>query len=266
MRLHRDGLSIDYSDDGTGLPVVLIHGFANDRHLWQPQIDALKSRYRLIIPDLRGFGASSGSDGRPVSMDMYAEDVVPLLDHLDVRTAVVGGISLGGYVALAFALRHPERLAGLVLANTRAGADNPDWASYREAMVRGVEARGAEAVVENYGDKLFRPDCPEQIKRTVREMIRRQSATGLVSGTLGMAQRPDRSGELERIRVPTLVIHGSADAFIPVVDAEAMHRAIVGSRLEVLPGAGHLSNIDSAAAFNAALDAFLQPLAREYRP
>jgi pimeloyl-ACP methyl ester carboxylesterase len=97
-------------------------------------------------------------------------------------------------------------------------------------------------------------------------MIRRQSATGLVSGTLGMAQRPDRSGELDRIRVPTLVIHGTADAFIPLVDAEAMHRAIVGSRLEVLPGAGHVSNIDSAAAFYAALDAFLQPLAREYRP
>lgn len=264
MRLDHNGRFIEYSDDGTGLPVVLIHGFGNDRNLWQPQIDALKSRYRFIVPDLRGFGGSCGSDGRSVSMDSYAEDIVPLLDHVDVRTAVVGGISLGGYVALAFALCHPERLAGLVLANTRAGADNPDWASYREALVRGVEARGAEAVVESYGDKPFRPDCPEQIKRTVREMIRRQPAAALVSGTLGMAQRPDRTSELDRIRAPTLVIHGTADAYIPVVDAEAMHRAIAGSHFEVLPGAGHLSNIDSAAAFNATLDSFLQPLAREY--
>lgn len=262
MRMHRDGFEIEYSDDGRGLAVVLVHGFANDRSLWKPQIAVLGSRYRVIAPDLRGFGSSSSTDGRAVSMDEYADDIVRLLDHLDAREAVVGGISLGGYVALAFALRHPERLSGLVLANTRAGADPPDWAAFREEMVRTVQARGAEAVVENYGDKPFRPDCPADIKETVRAMIRRQPTAGLVSGTRGMAQRPDRTSDLAAIRVPTLVIHGTEDKYIPSSEAEGMHRAIAGSRYVNLAGAGHLSNIDSAEEFNKVLDEFLQPLAR----
>lgn len=265
MRVHRDGVSIDYSDDGRGLPVVLLHGFANDRFLWQPQIDALKGSYRIIAPDLRGFGGSSGTDGRAVSVDEYAADIERLLDHLRVGRAVVGGISLGGYVSLAFALHHPGRLSGLVLANTRAAADPPDWSPQREEMERSVQARGAQAVVENYGDKPFGPGCPPAIKETVRAMILRQPTPGLLSGTRGMAQRPDRRPSLGAIRVPTLVIHGSEDVFTPPWEAESMHRAIPGSRLVNLPGAGHLSNLDSAEAFNAALDEFLAPLAASAR-
>ncbi len=263
MRAQRDGIAIEYTDQGRGLPVVLLHGFANGRTLWQPQLDALAGRYRLIAPDLRGFGGSSATDGRAVSMDEYADDIAMLLDQIGIARAVVGGISLGGYVALAFALRHPQRLRGLVLANTRAGADPPDWAAIREDMVRTVLARGAEAVVESYGDKPFRPDCPEAIKDEVRSAIRRQPTAGLVSGTRGMAQRPDRSPLLGSIHVPTLVIHGTEDRYVPVAEAETMHRAIAGSRYACLAGAGHLSNVDSAEAFNAALDEFLRPLAQD---
>lgn len=263
MGAQRDAMAIEYTDQGRGLPVVLLHGFANDRTLWQPQLDALAARYRLIAPDLRGFGGSSATDGRAVSMDEYADDIATLLDHLEIPSAVVGGISMGGYVALAFALRHPQRLRGLVLANTRAGADPPDWAAFREEMVRTVQARGAGAVVENYGDKPFRPDCPGEIKERVRAAIRRQATPGLISGTRGMAQRPDRAPFLVTIRVPTLVIHGTADQYVPVSEAEAMHRAIAGSRYACLAGAGHLSNVDSAEAFNAALDEFLRPLAKD---
>lgn len=266
MRATRGGTAIEYADHGRGLPVVLIHGFANDHTLWQPQVDALATRYRLILPDLRGFGGSSATDGSPVSMDEHADDIAMLLDHLGLRSAVVGGISLGGYVALAFALRHHERLSGLVLANTRAGGDPPDWAAFREEIVRTVQARGAEAVVENYGDKPFGPDCPAQVKETVRAMIRRQPTPGLVSGTRGMARRPDRSRSLASLGVPTLVIHGTHDQYIPASEAEAMHRSIDGSRYVNLPRAGHLSNVDSADAFNAALDEFLQPLAAGAAP
>jgi pimeloyl-ACP methyl ester carboxylesterase len=266
LRAQRDGVAIGYTEQGRGLAVVLVHGFANDRTLWQPQIAALAARYRIVAPDLRGFGGSSATDGRAVSMDEYADDIVMLLDHLGIPSAVVGGISLGGYVALAFALRHPQRLRGLVLANTRAGADPPDCAPLRAEMVRTVQARGAEAVVESYGDKPFRAHCPEPIKARVRDAIRRQPVPGLVSGTLGMAQRPDRTAMLASIRVPTLVIHGTGDQFIPVSEAEAMHRAIAGSRYACLQGAGHLSSIDSAEAFNAELDEFLRPLARDALP
>lgn len=262
MRAQRDGIAIEYTDQGRGLPVVLLHGFPNGRTLWRPQLEALAGRYRLIAPDLRGFGGSSATDGRAVSMDEYADDIAMLLDQAGIDRAVVGGISLGGYVALAFALRHPQRLRALVLANTRAGADPPDWAAIREDMVRTVLARGAEAVVESYGDKPFRPGCPEEIKDEVRAAIRRQPTPGLVSGTRGMAQRPDRTPQLGSIRVPTLVIHGTEDRYVPVAEAEVMHRAIAGSRYAGLAGAGHLSNVDSAEAFNAALDEFLRPLAR----
>src|SRR5438105_2455054 len=108
MRFQRDGVTISYSDEGRGLPVVLLHGFGNDRWLFRPQVAALASRYRLIVPDLRGFGESSDTDGAAVSMDEYAQDVVALLDHLGICSAVVGGISLGGYVSLALVLSHPE--------------------------------------------------------------------------------------------------------------------------------------------------------------
>ena len=255
-------MALDYSDDGHGLPLVLIHGFANDRTLWQPQIEALRPRYRVIAPSLRGFGDSSDTDGGPVSMDTYAQDVVHLLDHLGVASAVVGGISLGGYVALAMALNHRERVCGLVLANTRAGADPAEWKPFREEMVRTVTARGAEAVVDNYADKPFGPDCTPLVKEGVRAMIRRQRTPGLVSGTRGMAERPDRTPALSSIRVPTLVIHGTDDQYIPASEAEVMHRGIAGSRYVNLQRAGHLSNVDSAPQFNAALESLLTGIPR----
>jgi 3-oxoadipate enol-lactonase len=258
MQLRNGDLLIDYSDDGEGLPVVLMHAFANDRMLWTPQIGALRSRYRIVALDLRGFGGSSRVDGRAVSMDQYADDVVALLDHLKIDRAVVGGISLGGYVALSFALRYPKRILGLILANTRATADNPDWASFREALVADVEKRGAVAVVENYGDKPFSSTCPASVKDEVRRMILRQPPTGLASGTRGMASRPDRTASLGSIRVPTLVISGTEDNYIPSSEGEAMHRAIAGSTFVDIPGGGHLSNIDSTAAFNSAVESFLE--------
>jgi 3-oxoadipate enol-lactonase len=253
---------IHFDDHGSGTAVVLVHAFANDRTLWKPQVEALARDYRIITPDLRGFGKSMATDGSAVSMDRYADDVVEVLDHLKVDRAVVGGISLGGYVALSLALRHPKRVGGLILANTRAGADNPDWASFREALVRDVEARGASAVVENYGDKPFRNACPVEIKEYVREMILRQPPSGLASGTRGMAQRPDRLPQLRDIRVPTLIISGTEDNYIPSSEGERMHRAIAGSRFVDIPHGGHLSNIDSAPAFNAAVREFLESLPR----
>ncbi|MEO5693772.1 MAG: alpha/beta fold hydrolase [Usitatibacter sp.] len=251
---------IDYSDNGKGLPVVLIHAFPQDRTLWQPQIDAFSSRYRIVAPTLRGFAGSDPVDGKAVSMDSYADDVAALMGELGIAKAVIGGISLGGYVTLSLALRYPDRVLGIVLANTRATADNPDWAKFREDLVSDVETRGPVAVVENYGDKPFRPDCPKDIKAEIRAMIMKQPSTGLASGTRGMASRPDRTPRLGEIRVPTLVISGTKDAYIPSSDGEAMHQAIAGSTFVDIEGAGHLSNYDSAPQFNLALEEFLRKL------
>lgn len=266
MQYSKGNLVIDYTDDGRGLPVVLLHAFATDRTLWEPQVRALGDRFRIIAPDLRGFGGSSATDGSAVSMDRYADDVVALLDHLGIRSAVVGGISLGGYVALSYALRYPHRLAGLILANTRAGVDNPEWASFREALVRDIEKRGTAAVVENYGDKPFSPTCAEEVKDRARKMMLRQPVTGLASGVRGMAQRPDRLVGLANIRAPTLVISGTQDAYIPSSEGQAMHCAIADSMFVDIVGAGHLSNIDTPGEFNRVVDDFLQPISKSYQP
>lgn len=257
MNFTRGDVTIAYRDAGLGLPVVLVHAFASDQALWNPQFAALADDFRLVAPDLRGFGESSRTDGGAVSMDDYGDDVVALLDHRGIERAVVGGISLGGYVALSIAIRHPARVAGLVLANTRATADNPEWASFREALVADILARGAVAVVESYGDKPFGPHCPPEVKQRMREMFLRQPREGLASGTRGMAQRPDRMASLSSIAAPTLVIGGTHDQYIPSAEGMAMHRAIAGSRFIDIPGAGHLSNVDSPGAFNGALREFL---------
>lgn len=252
---------LSYSELGHGLPVVLLHGFANDRSLWREQVQALANRHRIIGPDLRGFGRSPDTDGAPVSMDAYADDVLELLDALGIARAVIGGISLGGYVSLAFALRHPQRVAGLVLADTRASPDDAQAAEARRAFAREIAKRGPEAVVESYGDKPFRPGCERAVKEAVRDTILAQPVNGLVSGTLGMAARPDRRPALASIRVPTLVIHGTEDRFIPVDEARVLHEGIADSRYVLLEGAGHLSCIDTPGPFNAALGAFLEPIA-----
>ena len=262
MEFTRGESTIAYRDGGWGLPVVLLHAFASDQALWNPQFAALAGDFRLVAPDLRGFGESSRTDGKAVSMDEYADDVVALLDYLAIDRAVVGGISLGGYVALALAVRHPARAAGLVLANTRAGADTAEAAALRETMAADFAARGAEAVVESYGDKPFGPDCPEEVKERVRALIRRQPAAGLASATRGMACRPDRSGALAALELPALVIHGTHDQYIPSAEGVAMHHALRGSTYVEIPRAGHLSNVDSPGAFNAALGGFLATVPR----
>lgn len=260
-RFTRGDVAIAYRDAGSGLPVVLLHAFATGHALWEPQLEALAGSFRAVAPDLRGFGDSSDTDGLAVPMDEYADDVVALLDHLAIERAVIAGISLGGYVALSLAIRHPRRAAGLVLANTRAGADDPQWAGSREALVADILARGPAAVVESYGDKPFGPRCPPDVKARVRAMILRQRVEGLASGMLGMATRPDRRAALPSIAMPTLVVSGTRDQYIPSSEGDAMHGAIRDSRFVDIPEAGHLSNADSPGAFNTALRAFLESIA-----
>ncbi len=253
---------MSYKDQGTGLPVVLLHGFGNDHLLWRPQLAGLSRLHRVIATDLRGFGTATATDGQAVTMDEYADDVVALLDTLGIERAVIGGISLGGYVAMALALRHPKRVQGLVLANTRAIGDTPAQQSARNALADNIAKLGPQAVVDAFGDKPLRPDCDSAVKEEIRAMYLRQPAKGLISGVLGMRDRPDRTPSLASIKVPTLVVTGTADIFIPPQESVPIHRAIAGSSYVNLEGAGHLSNIDSSTAFNAVVETFLAGLER----
>jgi pimeloyl-ACP methyl ester carboxylesterase len=261
MQFLVDGHPIAYSDDGQGSALVLLHAFAADRTLWQPQVHALSGKHRVIAVDLRGFGASGRTDGNAVEVDRYADDVAALLTGIGLAPSVIGGISLGGYVALALAERHPHLLRGLLLANTRAGADTELAKTGRQTLAQELREQGSAAVVAFYGDKLFGPTMSEHARQTIRAMMLRQHPQAMVSALLGMARRPDRTALLGSIAVPTLILSGTADTLIPSSESRTMHERIPGSVFVDIADAGHLSNLDKPEEFNRAVSAFMEELA-----
>ena len=253
--------ALSHIDVGRGLPVVLLHAFPLDRTMWEPQIAALFGECRCIVPDLRGFGDSPS--GGPYSMDRYADDVAALLDALQIERAVIGGLSMGGYVALALWRRHRKLIRALVLADTRATPDTPESAAKRVELMDVAHDQGVGAVIDTQLPGLIgKSTCekqPDLVKR-IRSMMLRSSVGGIVGALLAMKTRPDSTPFLAGIDVPTLIVVGDEDAITPVKDARAMQQLIPNSRLEVIPEAGHLSNLERPAAFNAALSDFVGSL------
>lgn len=249
---------IAYDDFGRGAAVVFLHGFPLDRTMWAAQTSALASQHRCLAVDARGFGDSPPAP--PFSIDRYADDVVGVLDVVAVDQAVIVGLSMGGYVAFALWRRHPDRVRGLVLADTRATADPPDARDRRRELMEVARTGGPRAVADRQivgvlgkTTRERRPDIVE----TVRGVMMRASVDGIVGALEAMLGRPDSTSALPTISVPTLVIAGDEDVITPAKDTRAMHAAIRGSRLEILAGAGHLSSIERPAAFNAVLSEFL---------
>ena len=253
-------ISIAFEDKGEGLPIVLIHAFATDRSMWGPQITQLSKHWRVIAPDLRGFGFSDPTDGTPVSMDQYADDVAGLLDSLNISAAVIVGLSLGGYVTLAFAQKYPDRVKALILANTRATADSDSVREARFTLAKNVERFGIRAVVEAYDGKLLAHGADLDSQDFVWNMLANQPSSGALSAIRGMAARPDRQDLLKQVTVPALIISGTADVLIPPAESEPMSQQIVNITFINIPGAGHLSNIDNPAEFNLAVERFLGAL------
>jgi pimeloyl-ACP methyl ester carboxylesterase len=256
-----DGLELAYDDVGTGIPLVLVHGFPHNRGLWAPQVNALVDRARCLAPDLRGLGESMAS--APYSMDQYADDLAALMDVAKAERAVIAGLSMGGYVAFAFWRRHRDRVRALVLADTKAGADSPEGKEKRKHMIFMARERGSEAVADamiaGMVGKSTREKSPE-IVDFMHAMMVSAPVDGVVGALQAMMDRPDSTPTLATIDVPVLIVVGDEDALTPVKESEAMHAAITGSRLEVLTGAGHVSNVERPAAFNHVLSEFLSSL------
>jgi pimeloyl-ACP methyl ester carboxylesterase len=251
-----------FADAGNGPPIVLLHAFPLDGEMWSAQFDRWRDRWRVVVPDLRGFGASPATSGDGMAMAEYADDVVRLLDTLSIDRACVGGLSMGGYVALALAERHPHRLSGLVLANTRAGADNEAGRAKRAELAKKVEQSGSEALADALLDKLLGPSASPEIVAQVKEVVLRQDPVGALSAIRGMASRRDRSDVLPSIRVPTLVIGSTEDRLIPVEESRALSRAIPGAFWAEIEGAGHLSNLEQPELFARAFEEHLDRLDR----
>ncbi|WP_165063864.1 alpha/beta fold hydrolase [Paludisphaera rhizosphaerae] len=251
-----------YTDQGTGPVVVLLHGFPLSRAMWDAQVHALSASHRVVAPDLRGHGESPAPDGT-YTMDQMADDVAELLDGLGiVEPVVLGGLSMGGYVALAFALKHPNRLRGLILADTRAAADAPEAARLREETAQSVSREGRTAtVVETMIPRLFARTTLQNrpgLVSAMQEVMERTSASGVIGALLGMARRPDRRDRLGEIIAPTLVVVGQEDVVSPPEEARAIAEALPNSQLAIIPHAGHLAPYEDPEAFNAVVLAFLK--------
>ena len=251
-----------YLASGAGWPVVLLHAFPLSAEMWRPQLEAVPDGFRMIAPDLRGFGEDPGIDAHAGSqtMDDLASDVDALLTELQIERAVIGGLSMGGYVTLALFRRVPERFHGMVLADTRSQADAPEGLQARRAMSELVRDQGPAAVADQMIPKLLGKTTREErpaVEREVRRLIVANQAAGIDGGIHAMMSRPDSTPDLARISAPTLVIVGEEDQLTPVSESELLQRSISRSRLVVLPGAGHLSSLEVPDEFSRALADFL---------
>lgn len=240
------------------LALVLVHGFPLDNEMWRPQVAALSGVARLVAVDLPGFG---GTAPAAFTVDSAADAVAARLDAEGVNgRVVVGGLSMGGYVAMAFARRHPDRLAGLILADTRAEADDEAGKKARDEMIALAREKGAAGVVEKMMPRLLGEATREgrpAVADEVRRIAGRQPTEAVVFALEALRDRPDAGPGLGNVAVPTLVLVGEHDTLTPLTTAEAIGARVYGSEVVTIPGAGHLSNLENPEAFNAAVLAFL---------
>jgi 3-oxoadipate enol-lactonase len=255
MKLRIGGRQLAYESYGSGKPLVLVHAFPFDGRMWRDTAAGLAGKCRVLAPDLRGFGESDLGTGDPAIADM-ADDLAALFDELAIERATVGGLSMGGYVALAFAARHRARLERLVLADTRATADTDKARAGRADALALVEREGVAALVERQLAALLSGSASEALRAQVRE-LGRQSAAGVCAGIRALRDRPDRQAELGAITCPTLVICGSEDRISPPAEMVALAQALPNARLTAIAGAGHLSNLERPDEFVAAIADFV---------
>ena len=254
---------IAYREYGDGMgkedPVVLLHAFPLNSRMWRPQAEALAKSRRVVTPDYPGFGRSLRTPAQP-DVHYYAECVRDLMDHLGLDQVVLGGISMGGYVAFACMKLFPERISGLILANTRPDPDSGEARETRKDMARRVTEEGVEVLIELQMQRLLAPATlknNEQVVEEVRSIILESSSAGVIAALAALRERPDSTPLLGEIKVPTLVIGGAEDGISSPEVMDAMAQEIPASRHVVLENAGHLSNLEAPEEFNSALNEFL---------
>jgi pimeloyl-ACP methyl ester carboxylesterase len=250
---------LHYFEAGRGTPLVLVHGFPLDHTMWHGQIEGLADSYRVIAPDLRGFGQSTVTPGL-VTMPRMADDLAELLDGLEIKGPIVlCGLSMGGYVAWQFALRNRERLSKLILCDTRAVADNAETAANRISLADRVQKEGPGFVADTMLPKLFAPDSittKAPYVEATRQVILQTNPQGIAAASRGMAQRPDVTGKLPHLDVPALVICGQHDPISKPEEMGEIAAQLPNARFIEIAGAGHMAPLEKPAEVNAAIRAF----------
>lgn len=260
--------SFHYTEVGNPkrLAVLLIHAFPMNEKMWDQQVAALKKDYRVLTLDIRGFGRSELN--HPYTLEFVVDDVIELLDHLKIDKAVICGLSMGGFVALRAVQRNPERFRGVVLADTKSEPDLDSSRLGRYKGIRLIEEKGLSVFVDEFISKSLAP-MPDGKKSptftTAKSIAMANKVSGVEAGLLALTTRTDTSPELGKIQVPTLILQGELDSVIPMEAAKALNEKIRDSKLIVIPGAGHLSNLDNPQEFNAKLSAFLMGLDNSHK-
>jgi pimeloyl-ACP methyl ester carboxylesterase len=259
MFFQAQGIRLAYDDQGTGLPLVFLHAFPLNRSMWASHIAVLSQQFRTIAIDLRGHGESDAPLWN-FSLEHYADDVCALLDHLAISQAVLVGLSMGGYISLAFSRKYGNRLKALILADTRAQADSPEGRTGRFHLAQTAVSHGSDAVADIMLPKLLGAtslQTNQELVDYVRKTIRATSVNGIVTDLMAMADRPDSVHQLGTITAPSLIVIGQEDNTTPLADAQLMAERIPGARLAVIPAAGHLSNLEQPDVFNDVVTGFV---------
>ena len=241
-RVNVNSIKLAYERRGKGIPLVLLHGFPLDHHLWNQVAPLLEDTFDVIMPDLRGFGNSTMIDS-PHSMDDYASDIASLLDQLGIQEAAMVGHSMGGYVALAFARLYPNRVRGLGLVSSQVLADAPERKEGRYKSAADVEANGIGSVVDAMAPK-FSPDA--RLQTYARASMERQQPAAYIGALKAMAERADSTPLLSSFRFPVVVVHGDSDSLIPIDRAREVKTALPQAHLVEISGAGHMPMMEAA--------------------
>lgn len=258
-----NGTRLYFTDTGAGsMPIVMIHGFPFSSEMWGPQVEFLKQEFRVITYDIRGHGKSDVGDGQ-YAIEFFVDDLIGLLDHLDIKRAVVCGLSMGGYIALRAAERNPERFSALILCDTSSLPDSNDAKLKRASQIKAIKSQGLQTFTESFIPAVF---AKQSISsglgsiKTIRDIILSNSPVGVCGTLLALASRTDTTMSLSKINIPVLILVGEHDAITPPQMAQIMHDSIPNSKLHIISGAAHMSNLENAGDFNRHLGNFLHGL------
>lgn len=256
------GIKMGYEDAGKGEPLVLIHGHPFDRSMWHEQTSVFSSKYRIIAPDLRGYGESEVLSDKTM-LEEFARDIAALLDELKVDEIILCGLSMGGQILFEFYRLYPQRVRALILADTFAQLDDAERKQARYDTAERILSEGMHDYAKEVLPKMIAPQTireQPEVAAHVLSMMRGTSPKGAAAALRGRAERPDYTPLLPQINVPTLIVVGSADEFTPVGDAEFMRDRIPGSKMAVIEGAGHMPNFENPVEFNRVVSEFLETL------
>lgn len=255
-----NNFNLSYDDVGEGsIPIIFLHGYPFDKTMWELQLKFLKSTYRLIACDIRGFGKSTDGESA-LSIDLFTDDLIKFMNKLSIDKAIICGLSMGGYIALNAMKRFPDRFEALILCDTQCIADTPEIKEKRYKTIDNIKASGVTHFNEGFIKSVFHKDSLTdriELVDQIRSIVFSNSQHSIVQGLLALANRSETCSMLSKISIPTLIMCGREDEVTPLVQSEFMNKHITGSVLRVIENAGHVSNLEQPNEFNIHLREFL---------